>query len=69
MFNLDRFVEDCRRVAGESDDHSSVREIVAREMADANAATAGPGEAPTPGSSPRSRRRFNRQIRIVGKPS
>jgi predicted metal-dependent enzyme (double-stranded beta helix superfamily) len=44
MFDLDRFIEDCRRAAGEGDDRSAVRDVVAREVASANALIAGLGE-------------------------
>ena len=34
MFDVERFVEDCKRAVIEGDDHRAVRELVARAVAE-----------------------------------
>jgi len=51
MFDLDRFIEDCRNASRENDDSRAIREIVAREVADANSVIAGLGEPVEGGSN------------------
>ena len=50
MLDLDHFIEDCRKAAGESDGNRAVRDVVAREVANANSVIAGLGE-PVEGGS------------------
>ncbi len=44
MFDLDRFIEDCRAAIGADPTHNAVREVVARTVADPVAVVAGIGE-------------------------
>ena len=44
MFDLDRFIEDCRDAIGGDPTHKAVREVVARAVADPAAVIAGLGE-------------------------
>ena len=44
MFELDRFIEDCRAAVGADPTHKSVREVVARAVAEPSAVVAGLGE-------------------------
>ena len=44
MFNIDRFVADCRAARAEDDSHKAVREVVARAVADPAGVLAGLGE-------------------------
>ena len=44
MFDLDRFIEDCRAAVREDPTHKSVREIVARAVSDPAGVIAGLGE-------------------------
>ncbi|HEX5319517.1 MAG TPA: hypothetical protein VFW46_10180 [Stellaceae bacterium] len=44
MFDLDRFIADCRAAAAEDDSHKAVREVVARAVADPAAVAKGLGE-------------------------
>src|SRR5437667_5999766 len=44
MFDLDRFIADCRAAIGADPTHKSVREVVARAVAEPSAVLAGLGE-------------------------
>ncbi|MGH7048267.1 MAG: hypothetical protein ACREE2_17975 [Stellaceae bacterium] len=44
MFDLDRFIADCRDAVGADPTHKSVREVVARAVSDSSAVLAGLGE-------------------------
>ena len=44
MFELDRFIEDCRAAVGGDPSHKAVREVVARAVADPAGVVAGIGE-------------------------
>ena len=44
MFDLDRFIDDCRRARAEDESHKAVREVVARAIADRAAVAAAMGE-------------------------
>lgn len=44
MFDLDRFIADCRAARNASPDHRDVREVVARAVSDPGAVMAGIGE-------------------------
>ena len=44
MFDLDRFIEDCRAAIGADPSHKAVREVVARAVADPAGVRAGLGE-------------------------
>ena len=44
MFDLDRFIEDCRAAIGGDPSHKAVREVVARAVADPPGVLAGLGE-------------------------
>jgi predicted metal-dependent enzyme (double-stranded beta helix superfamily) len=44
MFDIDRFVEDCRAAVAEDPTHKAAREVVARAMADPEAVIAALGE-------------------------
>ena len=44
MFDLDRFIEDCRAAIGGDPTHKAVRDVVARAVADPAAVLAGLGE-------------------------
>jgi predicted metal-dependent enzyme (double-stranded beta helix superfamily) len=50
MLDLGRFVEECRKAASDNDGNRAVREVVAREVANANSLIAGLGE-PVEGGS------------------
>ncbi|WP_425406337.1 hypothetical protein [Hwanghaeella sp.] len=49
MFDVDRFIEECRAAVAEDDSHKAVREVTARAMADPAALLKALGE-PTEGS-------------------
>ena len=44
MFDLERFIEDCRRARSEDESHKAVREVVAAAVADPGAVMAALGE-------------------------
>ena len=44
MFDLDRFIADCRDALAEDSSHKAVREVVARAVADPAAVLKGLGE-------------------------
>ena len=44
MFEVDRFIEDCRAAVAEDDSHKAVREVVARAVAEPDAVMKGLGE-------------------------
>ncbi len=44
MFELARFIEDCKRSVAEDDSHKAVREVVARAVSEPGAVLAGLGE-------------------------
>lgn len=44
MFDLDRFIEDCREARAESESHTAIRDIVARACSSSAEMTAGLGE-------------------------
>ena len=44
MFDLDRFIEDCRAAVREDQTHKAVREVVARAVSDPAGVTAGLGD-------------------------
>lgn len=46
MFELDRFIADCRAALAEDSSHKAVREVVARAVAEPGAVLAGLGEPP-----------------------
>ena len=48
MFDLDRFVEDCRAALAENPSHKAVREVLARAVSEPAAVLeAAPAKAPT----------------------
>ena len=44
MFDIDRFIEDCRAAVGEDETHKAAREVVARALDDSAAVVAALGE-------------------------
>ena len=44
MFQLERFIEDCRRARHEDENHKAVREVVAEAVSDPSAVAATLGE-------------------------
>ncbi len=52
MFDVERFVEDCRRAAAERDGHKAVRELVAEAVSDPAALAAALGEPEHAGIEP-----------------
>lgn len=44
MFEIDRFIEDCRSAVAENDSHKAVREVLAEAMKDPSAVMKGLGE-------------------------
>ena len=52
MFDLDRFIDDCREAVREDPSHKAAREVVARAVADPAAVLAGLGEPSGAGVKP-----------------
>jgi predicted metal-dependent enzyme (double-stranded beta helix superfamily) len=52
MFDLDRFIEECRAAVREDPSHKAVRDIVARAVSDPGAVVAGLGEPQRAGVTP-----------------
>src|SRR5688572_3415625 len=52
MFDLDRFIEDCRDAVKADPSHKTAREVVARAVADPAGVLAGIGEPQRPGVAP-----------------
>ena len=52
MFNLDRFIEDCRHAVKADPSHKAAREVVARAVFEPGAVLAGIGEPQRPGVAP-----------------
>jgi predicted metal-dependent enzyme (double-stranded beta helix superfamily) len=52
MFDLDRFIADCRNAVADDPSHKAVREVVARAVADPAAVLAGLGEPERAGVEP-----------------
>ncbi len=69
MFDIERFVDDCRKSVGEDPSHHSTAEVVRRAMSDPGAVMDAFGEPTEPGITPLYQSRQLTIINVAWKPS